>query len=305
MTAPATAPANATATHDSTVKESEREVAPAELTTQAAAAHPSMARPAVTLAQPKTGSLLVHGWILGRRSIRKTVRNPSSIVEAMIVPVLFFFLYNLILQRVMEARGFDYRQMLPPTIVVEAVFLAAIASAAYVADDRLNGVISRLRSMPIHRAAPLFGRSVSDMGRALIGALLVTGLGVALGMEFQRGWEWAPAFLGLTLLFGLAVSLGMGLIGYVAATPEGAASIASAPYLPLIMLSSGFAPVEDFPDWMEPVVRYQPVTAVIDALRALAGNGDISGTVPQAIAWSIGLIVAFSALAGRAEGKVT
>ena len=251
------------------------------------------------------GTLFGDGLVLGGRAMVRSARNPGTILGAVLFPVLFFALFNLVLRRIMEARGFDYAQLLPPTIVVQAMFFTAMSSSYYVADDRRSGIIARFRSLPIHRSAPLIGRSVGDLSRATVSALIITGLGLATGMRFERGWVLALAYLGLTLLFALAVSLGMGLIGYSAPTPEAAASIASTPYLPLIMLSSGFAPVEDFPDWLEPVVRYQPVSATIDALRATTGSGDLGQTVPLAVAWCVGMIVMFGALGGRALERAT
>ena len=251
------------------------------------------------------GSLIADGRALGGRAMTRSARNPATILGAVLFPILFFLLFNLILRRIMEARGFDYRQLLPPTIVVQAMFFTAMSSAYYVADDRRSGVIARFRSLPIHRSAPLIGRAIGDLARAAVSAVIITGLGLATGMRFERGWPLALAFIGLALLFSLAVSLAMGLIGYAAPAPEAAASLASTPYLPLIMLSSGFAPVEDFPDWLEPFVRYQPVSATIDALRALTGSGDIGDTLPLALAWSVGMIVVFSALGGRALARAT
>ena len=99
-------------------------------------------------------------------------------------------------------------------------------------------------------------------------------------------------------LAALAVTI-IGLLGYVASSPEGAVSLASIPYLPLLMLSSGFVPVEDFPGWLQPFVEYQPVTATIDALRALAGDGSLGETQPIALGWSLGLSGVFVTIGAR------
>ncbi|MEM7322955.1 MAG: ABC transporter permease [Actinomycetota bacterium] len=249
-------------------------------------------------------TLVADGRILGGRAMTKSARNPATIVGAVVFPVLFFVLFNLVFRRIMDARGFDYRQLLPSTVVIQAMLFAAMSSAYYVADDRRSGIIARLLSLPIHRAAPLIGRAVGDLSRAFVSVVVIAGLGLATGMRFERGWLWALPYIGVALFFCLAVSLGMGLIGYVAPTPEAAASIASMPYLPLIMLSSGFAPVEDFPDWLEPFVQYQPVSATIDALRAMTGDGAVGETLPLALAWSAGLCLVFAALGSRALRSV-
>ncbi|MEO1064357.1 MAG: ABC transporter permease [Actinomycetota bacterium] len=248
-------------------------------------------------------SIMAGSGLLGRRAIERSRRNPASVVGAILFPLLFFALFNIVLRRVMDSQGFDYVQLLPPTIVVQAMLFAGMSSAYYVADDRLSGITERFFSLPIGRAAPAVGRSIGDLARATVSVLVLVVVGLATGMRFNAGLAWVPAFVGLALLFALAVSLGMGLIGLIASSPEGAVSIASIPYLPLLMLSTGFVPVEDFPDWLEPIVRNQPITVVIDALRALAGDGDIGSTVPGAVAWSVGLIVAFGALSVWAAGR--
>jgi ABC-2 type transport system permease protein len=203
----------------------------------------------------------------------------------------------------MTSRGFDYRQLLPPTIVAQAMLFCGMSSAYYVAGDRLTGFSARLRALPIHRAAPQVGRSIGDLARAALSLAVVIGVGVLSGMRFRAGWGGFVGFVVVALAFALATSLAMGLLGHVASSPSAAVSMASVPYLPLLMLSSGFAPVDDFPGWLQPFVEWQPVTCVIDALRALAGDGDIVATVGPALAWSGGVAVVSAALGARA-GRV-
>lgn len=237
--------------------------------------------------------------ILGARSVLRSQRNPATMISAFILPLLFFALFFVVMRRVMAAQGFDYVQLLPPTIVAQAMLFAGMSSAYYVAADRLSGITARLRSMPLHRAAPILGRSVGDLIRSLISLVPITVVGVIVGMRFDN----AVGVVGFTLIalaFGLVASLGMGLIGYVASSPDAAVSIASMPYLPLLMLSTGFVPVENFPGWLQPFVEWQPVTAVIDALRAFTGEGDIGSTLPVAAAWMGGLALLFAALGARA-----
>ena len=240
--------------------------------------------------------------LLGQRAIERSRRNPASVLGAVVFPLLFFALFNVVLRRVMDAQGFDYVQLLPPTIVVQAMLFAGMSSAYYVADDRLSGITERFASLPIGRAAPAIGRALGDLARAAVSLVVVIGVGVAAGMRFDAGLVWIPLFVLVALLFSLAVALGMGLLGLSASSPEAAVSLATVPYLPLLMLSAGFAPIENFPDWLEPIVRNQPVTVTIDALRALAGDGDISSTVPVALAWTVGLAVLFAAVGVRVIG---
>jgi ABC-2 type transport system permease protein len=244
---------------------------------------------------------LVHDVkILGERSIRHWTRNPASIAGAVAFPLLFFTLFNLVMRKLMRARGFDYAQLLPATVVVQAMFFTAMSAAYYIAADRHAGMLARLRSLPIAPFAPVLGRSIGDVSRASVSVVILTVVGIVAGMRFDGGIGGAAVFLLAPLLFVLVVAMWMGLIGLIAPSPDAAVSIASIPYLPLLMLSTGFAPVDDFPGWLEPFVRHQPVTLTIDVLRAGASGGlERDRWVPWLI-WMIVLGVAAAIVAGRA-----
>ncbi|MEM7091735.1 MAG: ABC transporter permease [Actinomycetota bacterium] len=244
-------------------------------------------------------ALVADTSILARRAIVRSARNPASIMSAVLFPLLFLGLFNLVMRRVMAAQGFDYAQLLPSTVVIQAMMFAGMSAAYYVADDRTTGMLSRLRSLPIHRASPLLARTFADAARSLLSIAVVVGVGVATGMRFTAGAAAAAGYVLVAVAFAVTMSLGMGLIGLVAPTRDSAASLASIPYLPLIMLSSGFAPVDDFPGWLQPFVEWQPVTSAIDALRALAGDGDISTTVTRTVMWSVVLVLVFTAMSVR------
>lgn len=243
--------------------------------------------------------------LLGGRAINSLVRNPASIMGAVVFPLLFFVLFLTVMRRVMQAQGFDYEQLLPSTIVVQAGFFTAMSSAYYIANDRITGINARFRSLPIARVAPLLGRSLADMSRATVSVLALLTISIAAGMRFTAGWYWLPVYIVVAVLFSTAISLAMGLIGHLASSPAAAASLASIPYLPLLMLSSGFVPVDNFPDWLQPFAKHQPVTATIDALRALAGDGNIAQTTTVSIVWSIGLVIVFGILGAWRIGKAS
>jgi ABC-2 type transport system permease protein len=243
--------------------------------------------------------------VLGGRAVSSWTRNPASIVGAIAFPIVFFVLFNLAMRRIMTARGFDYAQLLPATVVVQAMFFTAMASAYYVAADRIAGMSGRFRSLPIHGAAPILARSVGDGSRASVSAVVLVIVGVIAGMRFRAGPLAVLGFVLVALVFAAVVSIGMGMIGHRAPTPDAAASIASVPYLPLLMLSNGFAPVEDFPGWLQGFVEHQPVTRTIDLLRVLVVGGPTLEPFLWWAGWMIGLAVVFVPLAAWVAGRST
>ncbi len=241
--------------------------------------------------------------ILGGRSVSLWVRNPASIMGAVLFPLVFFALFNLTMRKIMTARGFDYAQLLPPTVVVQAMFFAAMSSAYWVCSDRRSGMTGRLRSMPIHRSAPIVARSVGDVSRSVISVVVLAAVGVAAGMRFRAGPLAVLGFLLVALVFAAVVSMGMGLIGYKAPTPEAASSLASVPYLPLLMLSNGFAPTDDFPGWLQGWIEHQPVSRTIDLLRLLTTGGPTQAAFFWWLGWMVGLGVVFVAAAASLVGR--
>lgn len=242
------------------------------------------------------------GALAGRATLT-WIRNPASIMGAIVFPLVFFLLFNLVMRKIMTARGFDYAQLLPSTVVVQAMFFTAMSSAYYVAADRLSGMAQRLRSLPIRRSSPIVARSLGDVGRGAISVVVLVVVGVATGMRFRVGVGAMLGFVVVALVFAAVAALGMGLIGYRAGSAEAAASLAAIPYLPLLMLSNGFAPVGDFPRWLQSAVEHQPVTRTIDLLRALSTGGPTLRPFAWWLAWMVGLGGLFVILSARAVGR--
>jgi ABC-2 type transport system permease protein len=74
---------------------------------------------------------------------------------------------------------------------------------------------------------------------------------------------------------------------------------------PLTFLSSAFVPVDTMPGWLQAFAAHQPVTYVIDTMRALALGGPDAASLWPALAWIAGLIVVFAPLAVRAYQRAS
>ena len=69
--------------------------------------------------------------------------------------------------------------------------------------------------------------------------------------------------------------------------------------LSLLFFNSGMVPLDVFPEWLQPMVRAQPMSPAIEAMRGLAGGGPALGPALQSLAWSLGLLAVFGPLAVR------
>jgi ABC-2 type transport system permease protein len=249
-------------------------------------------------------ALVRDGGRVAGRNLRRYRRSPASVASAVVFPLIFFFGFLSVLRRSLEALGVDYAQYLPPAVVVQAMFFTAISSAFFLADDRQRGLLERCRSLPISRWAPLVGRVEADLTRSALSITVLVLAASLAGFRFEAGLVPAVGFFGVALLFTLAAAAACSLVGLAAPSPEAANSMLFLPYLPLLMLSTAFVPAVGFPGWLQPFVRWQPVSLTADALRALSSGGPTAAPVVRAVVVLSALAVVFGALGARAYRRL-
>ncbi|MCX5043516.1 ABC transporter permease [Aldersonia sp. NBC_00410] len=245
----------------------------------------------------------VRQWLaLSGRSIAGGVRDGDLLFSAF-TPVVFFVCFYVPLHEMFEFTGESYSQYLLPVIVLQSMLFTAMSAGERAAGDALSGMGTRLRAMPVPALVPMFARMSANITRAVISLAGGLAIGYATGFRFHGDATFVLGFIGIALLFALAMAFGADALGSVAKAREATGQLLLVPQLLLTMVSTGIIPAEGFPDWIQPFARYQPVSQVADALRGLA-NGAVPGsTVASALAWTVGLLVAFGAVALRLSTK--
>ncbi len=209
-----------------------------------------------------------------RRNLLVWIRVPAYIVFTVIQPVMFVLLFVYVFGGAIPIPGGSYVDFLMPGIIAQTAAFASFGTAIALAQELQKGVIDRLRSMPMARSAVLAGRLVADTGRMLITILIIVGVGYAVGFRAIGDEESVQAF-GLIWLF------------------------------PLTFVSSAFVPVATMPGWMQAFANHQPVTYVVNAMRALALGGPIAADLWWSIAWLAGIFIVFAPLAVRAYRRAS
>ncbi|HEV2377254.1 MAG TPA: ABC transporter permease [Streptosporangiaceae bacterium] len=230
-----------------------------------------------------------------RRDLLHVRRYPSMTFGVLLIPVfmllLFRYVFGATLGAGIGARTGGYINYLTPGIIVLAVSSASVAIAVAINMDMTEGIINRFRTMAIARVCVLTGHVLGSVVQTVAGAVLVTGLAVALGFRpaaSVAGWLAAIALI-VVLAFALTwVSVALGLL---AKNPEGASN-APLPLALLPFLGSAFVPAGTMAPGVRWFAEYQPFTPVIETLRGLL-LGTPAGDKPLiAYAWCAGLAVA-------------
>lgn len=261
-----------------------------------------------TLAQPPVAGgvsgLVRDVRVLSQRDFRQ-VFTPGALFGTIGLPLLFFCMFYATLQRLLDGRGIDFGMFVTPTVVVQAVMFVAIASAGTLSADRASGLLTRLRTMPISNAAVAANRLFVVSVEAAMATVAVVVLGVVAGFRFTAGPLAAIGFLLVAVLFAAALTAATATVGLTMRNPGAMAAVLNMPYLPLLVVSTGFVPAEQFPGWLQPIVHGSPVSAVVDALRALSSGSPTFGALWPAVAWCAGLIALFGWTASRAFRRMT
>jgi ABC-2 type transport system permease protein len=243
--------------------------------------------------------------ITGRNLIRLR-RNPIVIVAIAIFPMVFLLGFWIVGQKLMAAQGVNYIQYLVPIINLQALFFSGLGSAIMLAKDIETGMMQRCRAMPIARVAVVAGLVLAYMVRALLATVILLAVAYGLGFRFQGGAIALLGYFTLVVIFTATCITGYSILALKLRSPTLVDAVAIIPYTPLLLLSNGFSPTENFPSWLRPIVRYQPVSVTCDALRALIEGSSASGALFLAsLAWLLVVLFALGFWSVRLYQKLS
>lgn len=230
--------------------------------------------------------------IMFHRQMLLLGQSPDALVTAIMIPMILMLVFVLIFGGAMNVGDYSYVNFVTFAVMIQATVQASGLSAVSAHQDMKQGMIERFRSMPVSRLAFLLSHVLAGVVRnaiAVLGMLLVA---LLLGFRSSAGVVQWLGIAGLMLLFMTALSWVATFISVATKSAESAAGVPALLAL-LTFVSSGFAPVETLPGWLQGFARRQPLTVIIDTLRGLAFGADIGLLWVGALAWCLGLIVAF------------
>ncbi|MER7763512.1 ABC transporter permease [Streptomyces sp. NPDC097619] len=234
------------------------------------------------------------------RSLVSVKHNPLELVDYSITPIMFVFLFTYVFGGQMAGSPRDYLQYALAGIIVQNTLFMSMYTAMALNADLTKGVFDRLRSMPIARSAPLFGRIAADLAKQLWAMLLMIGLGTLLGFRITGGPLGFLAATVLLLVFAAAVSWTAVLIGMVSGDAEKVQVFAFTFIFPITFTSSAFVRVDTMPGWLQAWVNVNPVTQLSDAFRGLLLGTPAGRPVFWSLVWAVGITAVFMPLAMRA-----
>jgi ABC transporter DrrB family efflux protein len=239
--------------------------------------------------------------VMTERGLRHTTRIPELLAFSTIQPVMFVLLFRYVFGGAIHVgKGISYVNYLMAGIFVQTVaFSATGATGVGLATDLQTGLMDRLRALPMSRMAVLLGKTLADLVRNVFTMLVMLAVGLAVGFSPQGSpLDWLGA-AGLLLILSFSFSWVGAAIGLGVRNPEAVQAAGLIWLFPLTFASSAFVPISTMPGWLRTFAENQPITKLVDAVRAWALGQPVGSSAWIALAWCVGLLVVAMPLAVR------
>ncbi len=202
---------------------------------------------------------------------RKLLHDPTELLTRAIQPALWLLVFGQVFTRLraIPTGNLRYLDFMSPGILSQSVLFIAIFHGISVIWERDLGIVHKFLVSPTPRSALVLGKAVSAGLRALTQAAIVYLLALLLGVSMR----WNPlALLGvlLTVMLGAAFfSIFSLVIACLVKTRERFMGIGQILTMPLFFASNAIYPISAMPGWLRAVSRFNPLSYLVDALRAL------------------------------------
>jgi ABC-2 type transport system permease protein len=237
-------------------------------------------------------SLVRDTHLVMTRELRPVLRDPFSLVFGMIQPLVFLALFGPLLvgslggQADAALGGSVWQWFVPSILVMTALFGTSIVGSNLLFEFQ-TGAHERLLVTPLSRPSLLIGRALKEMAPLAAQAVIIVAVMVPFGFELYL----AGALVGLLLL--AVFGIGIGSLSYALAIAVRKQEwmfwvVQQTLIFPLMILSGMLLPLESGPQWMQVASKFNPLTYLVDAERALFA-GDI-GSSAAALGWVAALL---------------
>jgi len=236
------------------------------------------------------------------RSMRHIFRSMDTIITVTITPIAMMLLFVFVFGGAIQTGTDNYVNYLLPGILLIAI-ASGIAYTSYrLFMDMQSGIFDRFHSMPIARSAPLWGHVLTSLVSNWISIVVIILVALVMGFRSSAGVLAWLAVAGILTLFILALTWLAAIAGLSAKSVDGAGAFAY-PLIFLPFISSAFVPTRTMPPAVRAFAENQPVTSIVEAIRALLSGQPVGNDIWIALAWCVGIMLVAYVFAMRVYKK--
>src|SRR6195256_2582389 len=250
--------------------------------------------------RPRAVMAVNDSLIMIRRSCTHIIRNTDQLLGAFFQPIMFLVLFAAVFGGAISKAlppEVSYLNFLMPGIIVQTLAFGSTMTALGICNDLQKGIVDRFRSLPMSSLAVLNGHVAADLLRNSISTVVMLVVGLVIGFRSSASFTDWFAIVGIILLFTFAFSWLSAIIGLVARSVEAVQWLTFVLVFPLTFASTAFVPGDSMTPILKVFAENQPVSQVVEAVRALMLREPIGNHGWLSVAWSVGILLVSAPLA--------
>lgn len=228
--------------------------------------------------------------VLTGRSLKHVSRSLDTIITTVLTPIGMMLLFVYVLGGAIQTGTDSYVNYMLPGILLITIASGITYTAYRLFLDLQGGIFDRFHSMPIARSSVLWAHVLTSLVANLISLVVVVLVALLMGFRSGAGVAAWLTVTGILVLFTLALTWLAVIPGLTAKTIDGA-TVFSYPLIFLPFISSAFVPTATMPGPVRWFAENQPVTSIVNTLRALFAGQPVGSEIWIALAWCLGLLV--------------
>lgn len=208
-------------------------------------------------------------YILWIRQIKRYIRSKSRIFGALGQPILFLVALGYGLGPVFQKAGEgNYLQFIAPGIIGMSIIFTSVFSGIEIIWDRQFGFLKETLVAPISRFNIMLGRTLGGATVATFQGIIVFFISLLIGFRPTNIYLIFPAFIIMFFIALLFTAIGTAIASQLE-DMQGFQLIVNFLIMPIFFLSGAVFPLEDSPKILMTVVKIDPLSYGIDAMRSL------------------------------------
>lgn len=209
------------------------------------------------------------------RGLKQSMRPTAAMIPSLFMPAFFFIINSSAFRSIVRLPGFQsdsYLTFYAPVAILMAIFFSSGDAGIDLVVDITTGYFDKLMIAPIHHVAIVIGKLLAVGLRSAVQASIVILIILVSGGRIVTG---IPGFLVLLLLgavFGMAWSaIGMSIA--LRTRNQRATQSSFMLFFPFTFITTSQLPLDLLEGWYKKAVILNPVTYILEAIRALTSKG--------------------------------
>jgi len=243
-------------------------------------------------------------FTIAEMEARKLRHDSTELWMRTVQPALWLLVFGEVFNSIrnLAPSGFSYIQYIAPGVLAQSVLFIAIFYGITIVWERDVGLLTKLLSTPSPRISVVVGKALAAGVRGIFQGIMIFALALIIGVNLRFDPLDIAGVLFVSVLFAMCfASLSMTLASFLK-TRDRMMGIGQVITMPLFFASNAIYPISLMPAWLQTVSVYNPLSYVVDGMRAMLLTGDYSGLpvdILVLLAFTIAFILSASVLLKR------